>query len=145
MIQPLVASITYYCTAPLAGPQRDVLLWRQWLQQNSAARIVTTSKKHQHISPALDELHWLPVKYKVVSKVLLYLKVHPVPSLKKKPKTHQMLLYVALSMYWISMVLKSHKDISHRPSKTLLNISKWKCHRPDNLVLLSSHRTYKHI
>ena len=29
--------------------------------QNSLARIVTSTKKHDHITPVLNQLHWLPV------------------------------------------------------------------------------------
>ena len=29
---------------------------------NSAARLVTLSRKHDHISPVVMELHWLPVE-----------------------------------------------------------------------------------
>ena len=39
--------------------------------QNSAARLVTGARKFDHISPVLKTLHWLPVKYRVMFKVLL--------------------------------------------------------------------------
>ena len=39
--------------------------------QNAAARLVTYTKKHEHITPALYELHWLPVKQRIIFKLLL--------------------------------------------------------------------------
>lgn len=44
---------------------------RLQLIQNSAARIVTHSHKHCHIHPVLKNLHWLPVKYRIMYKILL--------------------------------------------------------------------------
>ena len=39
--------------------------------QNSAARLVTLSRKHEHITPILYDLHWLPVSQRVDFKLLL--------------------------------------------------------------------------
>ena len=39
--------------------------------QNSAARLVSLSRKFNHINPILRELHWLPVKYRIIYKILL--------------------------------------------------------------------------
>ena len=39
--------------------------------QNSAARLVTLSRKHDHITPVHHELHWLPVKYRIIYQILL--------------------------------------------------------------------------
>ena len=39
--------------------------------QNIAARVVTRSKKSCHITPVLKDLHWLPVRYRIVYKILL--------------------------------------------------------------------------
>ena len=38
--------------------------------QNTAARIVTCRKKTHHITPVLRKLHWLPVPYRIVFKIL---------------------------------------------------------------------------
>ena len=48
-----------------------VLLNRLQLVQNRAARIVTFSKKYEHIIPSLIDLHWLPVEYRIIYKILL--------------------------------------------------------------------------
>ena len=39
--------------------------------QNAAARILTFTKKTNHITPILCKLHWLPVQYRIVFKILL--------------------------------------------------------------------------
>ena len=39
--------------------------------QNAAARILTFTKKTNHITPVLCKLHWLPVQYRIVFKILL--------------------------------------------------------------------------
>ncbi|XP_033099081.1 uncharacterized protein LOC117102781 [Anneissia japonica] len=38
--------------------------------QNTAARIVTRTRRHEHITPVLRNLHWLPVRQRVELKVL---------------------------------------------------------------------------
>ena len=39
--------------------------------QNLAARVVTRSSKYSSITPTLKKLHWLPVKYRIIFKVVL--------------------------------------------------------------------------
>jgi len=39
--------------------------------QNTAARVVLQVSKFQHITPVLCELHWLPVQYRMIFKILL--------------------------------------------------------------------------
>ena len=39
--------------------------------QNSAARLITRTKKDQHITPVLHSLHWLPVTSRITYKLLL--------------------------------------------------------------------------
>lgn len=39
--------------------------------QNRAARIVSRTKKRDHITPVLKDLHWLPVKERIEFKILL--------------------------------------------------------------------------
>ena len=40
--------------------------------QNTAARLVTLTKKRSHITPVLKDLHWLPVGYRIVYKLMLF-------------------------------------------------------------------------
>ena len=39
--------------------------------KNSAARLLTGTKKYDHITPVLKKLHWLPVKFRIDYKILL--------------------------------------------------------------------------
>ena len=39
--------------------------------QNRAARLVTRTRKYEHITPVLKRLHWLPVKVRIEFKLLL--------------------------------------------------------------------------
>ena len=42
----------------------------QWIQ-NSTARIMTNTRKYDHITPILQKLHWLPVRHRIHFKNLL--------------------------------------------------------------------------
>jgi len=39
--------------------------------QNAASRVVTRTKKYDHIKPVLQQLHWLPISQRITYKVLL--------------------------------------------------------------------------
>ena len=39
--------------------------------QNAAARLMSLARKHEHITPILLNLHWLPIRYRIVFKILL--------------------------------------------------------------------------
>ena len=61
----------------------DELMWRPQSVQNAAARLITSTRRCDHISPVLRQLHWLPVwqrvNYKIVTLVHRCLSGH-VPS-----------------------------------------------------------------
>ena len=40
--------------------------------QNSAAGLVTRTRKRQHITPVLNSMHWLPVTYRSKYKILVF-------------------------------------------------------------------------
>ena len=46
------------------------LLNKLQLALNNAARLVRKSKKYDHITPVLKDIHWLPVKSRIIFKVL---------------------------------------------------------------------------
>ncbi|KAI5086818.1 hypothetical protein C0J45_23883, partial [Silurus meridionalis] len=49
-----------YCNALLGGCPASIINKLQ-LVQNAAARVLTFSRKYDHITPILSSLHWLPV------------------------------------------------------------------------------------
>ena len=70
VMQSLVMSRLDYCNALLIGIQQDLIAKLQRLQ-NSAARIVSRTRKYEHITHVLIKLHWLPIKFRIQFKVLL--------------------------------------------------------------------------
>ena len=40
--------------------------------QNAAARLISNTKRFDHISPVMKDLHWLPVKYRIMFKLVVY-------------------------------------------------------------------------
>ena len=70
IIHAFVTTNLDYCNAILYGLPK-VLLSRLQIVQNRAARIVTFTKKYEHITPSLMALHWLPVDYRIIYKILL--------------------------------------------------------------------------
>ena len=69
IVHAFVTTNLDYCNAILHGLPK-VLLNLQ-LVQNRAARIVTFTKKYEHITPILIDLHRLPVEYRITYKILL--------------------------------------------------------------------------
>jgi hypothetical protein len=69
----VIGSRLDYCNALLTGMSKSNFNKLQRVQ-NTLARVVLRQKKYDHITPALKELHWLPVQYRVTFKttVLVY-------------------------------------------------------------------------
>ncbi len=59
-----------YCNSLYLGLPKS-LLARLQMVQNAAARLLTGAKKHDHITPILASLHWLPVSFRIQFKILL--------------------------------------------------------------------------
>ncbi|XP_066556392.1 uncharacterized protein LOC136747362, partial [Amia ocellicauda] len=70
LIHAFVTSRLDYCNAILSGSTNRAISALQ-LVQNAAARILTKTKKHEHITPVLASLNWLPVHYRIDFKGLL--------------------------------------------------------------------------
>ena len=69
-IVSLVTSRLDYCNGLLCGIT-DELLCRLQKVHNNAARVVSGSKKYDHITPVLKDLHWLPIRKRIEFKILL--------------------------------------------------------------------------
>ena len=70
IINAFVTSRLDFCNSLLIGLP-EVQLKPLQCVQNAAARLLTGTGKYDHITPVLQELHWLPVVYRVQYKIIL--------------------------------------------------------------------------
>ena len=70
IVQAVVMSRIDYCNSLLFGVSATHLSKLQRVQ-NAAARLVCSVRKHEHITPSLIRLHWLPVKFRVNFKIAM--------------------------------------------------------------------------
>ena len=77
LVQAFISSRIDYCNSLLYGVAEGLVAKLQAIQ-NAAARLVTGTRKYDHISPVLRSLHWLPVRHRVTFKlaVLVYKSLH---------------------------------------------------------------------
>jgi len=68
LVQAFISCRLDYCNSLLFGFS-DGLLRRLQSVQNAAARLVTAARRCDHITPVLRQLHWLPVRQRVVFKI----------------------------------------------------------------------------
>ena len=66
----LVLSRLDYCNAALAGLPQATLRPLQ-RAQNAAARLVANMGSRDHITPAMKDLHWLPINQRITYKLCL--------------------------------------------------------------------------
>ncbi|GAA6093889.1 uncharacterized protein LOC116685831, partial [Tachysurus ichikawai] len=70
-IHAFISSRIDYCNALYTGLNQS-LLNRLQMVQNAAARLLSKTSKRSHITPVLHSLHWLPVRFRVEYKVLMF-------------------------------------------------------------------------
>jgi len=70
LVHAFMTSRLDYCNALLAGCPAYSINKLQ-LVQNAPARVLTSSRKYDHVTPILSSLHWLPIKFHINYKVLL--------------------------------------------------------------------------
>ena len=70
LIHAFVTSKMDHCNSLLYGLPKHLTNKLQ-LVQNAAARLITLTRKHSHITPVLIDLHWLPVVQRIKFKILL--------------------------------------------------------------------------
>ena len=70
VLHAFVTSRIDYCNGLLYGLP-DCEISKLQRVHNAAARLLTSSRKYDHIMPVLHDLHWLPVQYRIHFKILL--------------------------------------------------------------------------
>ena len=100
LVHAYVSSRLDYCNTLLYGLP-DKLIYKIQKAQNAAARLITGTYRYDHITPILFELHWLPVKSRIIFKILLltfkaYHRLAPVyicDLIAKRPSIHNLRHY----------------------------------------------------
>ena len=65
-----ISSRLDYCNSLYSAINKKAIS-RLQMVQNSAARLLTNTRKRDHITPVLASLHWLPVNFRIDFKILL--------------------------------------------------------------------------
>ena len=71
LVHALVTSGLDYCNALLYGLHKYLIQRLQYVM-NAAAKVIACKRTFDHVTPLLIELHWLPVRQRIVFKILLY-------------------------------------------------------------------------
>ena len=74
LIHSLVSSRVDYCNSIFYGATNTVLRRLQSVL-NAAARLITNTRKSDHITPVLrDQLHWLPIRQRIIFKIATFVR-----------------------------------------------------------------------
>ena len=68
LVNAFVMSRLDYCNSMCHGINEGLLNKLQHIQ-NAAARLVTDTRKYDHITPVLRDLHWLPIRQRIIFKL----------------------------------------------------------------------------
>ena len=71
LILALVIGRLDYCNSLLYGLPASYIIKLQRVQ-NAAARLISNTTRCDHISPLMKDLHWLPVQYRIMFKLVVY-------------------------------------------------------------------------
>ena len=70
IVHAFITSRLDYCNGLLYGLPQYMIKRLQYVQ-NAAARVVTSTRKFEHITPILQSLHWLPVADRIEYKIII--------------------------------------------------------------------------
>ncbi len=75
-LHTLLAAVIHYKSSQKKANHGSVIFpatvfYKLQIVQNAAARVLTRSRKYDHITPILQTLHWLPIKFRISYKILL--------------------------------------------------------------------------
>jgi len=70
LVSAFILSWLDYCNSVLAGLPRCTTEPLQHVL-NAAARLVLNLRLHEHLTPSLQQLHWLPIDYRITYKLCL--------------------------------------------------------------------------
>ena len=72
LVHAFITSTLDYCNSLLYGVPKDQI-WKLQRVQNAAVKLalITDIGKYSHITPALYDLHWLPIHARIYYKILL--------------------------------------------------------------------------
>ena len=72
IVHAFVASRIDYCNSLLYGTTEEHVLHPMQVVLNTAARLVVGAGHHEHITPILCELYWLPVQHRILYKMAVF-------------------------------------------------------------------------
>ena len=71
LVLALVIGRLDYCNSLLYGLPASYVNMLQRVQ-NAGARLISNTPRFGHISPVMKDLHWLPVKYRIMFKIVVF-------------------------------------------------------------------------